>query len=100
MPTVAIVQYPFLEQYGLQPGEQRAPSFGPWDGFFGGAFTWTVRPSGDPASFQVMKITDVLERAAPQPPTYNVGNYVRVDVQNVGPAAIYVWYLFLGMIRQ
>jgi hypothetical protein len=99
-PTFAIVQYPFVETNGVQPGESRSPNFGPWDGFFGGAFTWTVRPYGDVASFQSMKITDVIDRANSQPPTFTVGNYVQVTVQNVGPDPIYLWYLFLGMIRQ
>jgi hypothetical protein len=97
MAQVSFWRYDFLSN--LQPGDVYGVRLGPWN-FFEKSLNFTVWPFDLSTATRSMEVVRVRTETRPAPPMGLSPQYVFVDMKNVGPDPIVIWYLFVGVIAK
>jgi len=103
MATVSSFRFDFLSNPPLQPGQVNGVRIGPWDGFIDKSLNFAVWPfdlSTATRSMEVVRVRTAtrpfVDTSLPFPPHH----VVFVDVKNVGPDPIVIWFLFMDVITR
>jgi hypothetical protein len=102
MATVSSFRFDFLSNPVFQPGDVHTVRIGPWDGFIDKSLNFAVWPfdlSTATRSMEVVRVrteTRPVPQTGPSPPHH----VVLVDVKNVGPDPIVIWFVFMDVITR
>ena len=102
MAQVSSFRFDFLSNPALQPGQVNGVRIGPWDGFIDKSLNFAVWPFDLSTATRSMEVVRVRTETRPVPP---IGpspphHVVFVDVKNVGPDPIVIWFLFMDVIAR